>query len=174
MTTTEQNFILEQYEPSTSDFKSSQDLITYIRAVTGDYFCIGVAGSPDQKGDKLVNLKQKMDSGANFILTQAFFEKDVFKNFVAGCREIGITAPIIPGVFLFENLNQLNGFINLCRVNVSNDLLEQVKNSEDSNFPGRGIVTRLLKNVTAETGVSHFHFFTLNKLDFVSDFVKEF
>lgn len=59
MTTKEQNFILEQYEPSTSDFKSSQDLITYIRAVTGDYFCIGVAGSPDQKGDKLVNLKQK-------------------------------------------------------------------------------------------------------------------
>ncbi|KAI8432206.1 hypothetical protein MSG28_004658 [Choristoneura fumiferana] len=145
-----------------------------ILGVTGDYFCIGVAGFPDHKGDKLLNLKQKMDSGANFILTQAFFEKVVFKNFVESCKEIGITAPIIPGVFLYENLKQLNGFINFCRVKVSNDLLEQVRNSEDSNFPGRGIVKKLLKDVTAETGVSHFHFFTLNKLDFVSDFVKEF
>ncbi|XP_063625174.1 methylenetetrahydrofolate reductase (NADPH)-like [Cydia splendana] len=163
----------EKYDAATSDFKSARELVAYIRASTGNYFCLGVAGSPDQTGEKLLNLKEKIDSGADFILTQAFFEKEVFNNFAKTCKEIGITVPIIPGVFLFENLKQLNGFINLCKVKVSQDLLEKLKNKEESSITGQEIVKKLLQDLIADNEIKHFHFFTLNKLDIVSDFVKE-
>ncbi|XP_061718071.1 methylenetetrahydrofolate reductase (NADPH) [Cydia pomonella] len=163
----------EKYDAATSDFQSARELVAYIRASTGNYFCIGVAGSPDHTGEKLLNLKEKTDSGADFILTQAFFEKEVFNNFAKTCKEIGIGVPIIPGVFLFENFKQLNGFINLCKVKVSQDLLDQVKIKEESSIKGLEIVHKLLQDLIADNELKHFHFFTLNKLDVVSDFVKE-
>ncbi|XP_047997903.1 methylenetetrahydrofolate reductase [Leguminivora glycinivorella] len=163
----------EKYDAATSDFKSARDLVMYIKASTGNYFCIGVAGSPDQTGEKLLNLKEKIDNGADFILTQAFFEKEVFNNFAKSCKEIGIRTPIIPGVFLFQNLKQLNGFIDLCKVKVSQDLLDQVKVKEESNIDGLQIVKKLIQDLIAVNELKHFHFFTLNKLDIVSNFVKE-
>ena len=57
-------------------------------------------GHPDGKSytDDLSHLKVKVDAGADFIITQLFFEADKFIKFVKDCREIGITCPILPGI----------------------------------------------------------------------------
>jgi methylenetetrahydrofolate reductase (NADPH) len=90
------------------------ELVKLIRKEHGDYFCIGVAGFPeghpsnsstnklgvnDVESDslELKYLKEKIDAGADFILTQFFYDPKVFLQFVSRCLQVGITSPIIPG-----------------------------------------------------------------------------
>ena len=76
-----------------------------IREEHGNYFCIGVAGFPEgnpftsnsDKNTELKYLKEKVDSGADFILTQFFYEPIIFIDYVNDCKAIGINCPIIPG-----------------------------------------------------------------------------
>jgi methylenetetrahydrofolate reductase (NADPH) len=69
--------------------------VRYIRQHYGDYFCIGVAGYPEghmdaeSKQDDLLHLKEKIDAGADFILTQLFYNVDTFVDWVADCRAFG-------------------------------------------------------------------------------------
>ncbi|PIO77814.1 methylenetetrahydrofolate reductase [Teladorsagia circumcincta] len=80
------------------------DMIRWIREEFGDYFTVCCSGyplghpeAPSYKAD-LLYLKSKCEAGAQFIITQLFFEAEVFEEFVRDCREIGITVPIIPGI----------------------------------------------------------------------------
>lgn len=59
-------------------------------------------------GDDLRHLKEKVDAGADFIITQLFFKPETFFQFLRDCREIGITCPIIPGVLPIQVINQKN------------------------------------------------------------------
>jgi methylenetetrahydrofolate reductase (NADPH) len=93
------NIVTESYDSTNSDFKSSAELIKTIRDETENYFCIGVVGFPDCSDEKMCLLKTKTDAGANFVITQAFFEIKIYDTFLSRCRSIGINVPIIPGVF---------------------------------------------------------------------------
>ncbi|CAH0400113.1 unnamed protein product [Chilo suppressalis] len=165
----------ESYDPSLSDFQSSDELIKEIRREFGDYFCIGVAGMPDCNDERLLILKMKVNIGANFILTQAFFESDVFNQFTRKCKSVQIDVPIIPGVFYFEDYKQLNGFIILCKIKVSQNVLDYVKVKESTVnvAPGKEITRELIRSLYTEQGVNHFHLFTLNKFDRVCSFLRE-
>ncbi|XP_072947703.1 5,10-methylenetetrahydrofolate reductase [Epargyreus clarus] len=149
----------EKYDPNTTDFKSTPELIRYIRKKSEDYFCIGVAAFPD-RDDKLKHLKDKFDSGADFIITQAFFDVDVFADFLNKCNALGITAPILPGIFPFETENELTGFINLCKVHITPKLLEELKNQS-----GIEIVRQQINDISGILKYKHFHFFTLDKIE---------
>nr|XP_026493826.1 uncharacterized protein LOC113399038 [Vanessa tameamea] len=148
----------ENFDPSRSDFKSSQELIIYVRERTGNYFCIGVAGFPNCD-DKLSHLKDKVDSGADFILTQAFFEHKIYERYIIKCREVGINVPIVPGIFPFETKGELAGFTDLCKVRVTNNLIKKLE-----NISGIEVVARLINDMLEQLHVKHFHIFTLNKL----------
>ncbi|CAB3255672.1 unnamed protein product [Arctia plantaginis] len=87
----------ENYDSNTSEFESTSQLIKFIKKQTGSYFCIGVAGFPGCSEEKLVHLKEKIESGADYILTQAFFEKNTYKAFADQCERLNIKVPIIPG-----------------------------------------------------------------------------
>jgi methylenetetrahydrofolate reductase (NADPH) len=84
------------------------DLVKLIRQEHGDYFCIAVAGFPeghpqsntsrmDPESD-IAYLKQKLDAGADFVLTNFFYDTDVFINYIQRCRAAGIYCPVIPGI----------------------------------------------------------------------------
>lgn len=79
-------------------------MIRWIREEYGDYFTIATSGyplghpeAPSYMAD-ISYLKEKVDAGAQFIITQLFFEPEVFEKFVQDCRDAGITVPIIPGI----------------------------------------------------------------------------
>lgn len=79
-------------------------MIRWIREEYGDYFTVAASGyplghpeAPSYAAD-IRYLKDKVDAGAQFVITQLFFEPEVFEQFVRDCREAGITVPIIPGI----------------------------------------------------------------------------
>lgn len=159
------NFLTESYDYINSDFKLTKELIAYIRRQTGDYFCIGVAGFPNCSETALLFLKQKIDAGANFIITQAFFDPLSYNQFLVRSVKAGIKVPIIPGMFVYETRSELLGFSNLCKVKVPAEVLDAEKSGTET-------MTALIQSMT-KSSWTHFHFFTLNKLDLVSNFVQE-
>lgn len=85
-------------------FDYAVDLVRFIKEKYGDFFTIGVAGYPEvhleatDRDSDIKFLKEKCDAGADFIITQLFFENNIFYNWVADCRKAGITQRIIPGI----------------------------------------------------------------------------
>ncbi|XP_011557426.3 methylenetetrahydrofolate reductase [Plutella xylostella] len=159
----------ERYNPIGSEFASSKELIAYIRKETAGYFCIGVAGYPGDES-RLPSLKDKVESGADFVITQAFFEYPVYSTFLDKCKEIGTQVPIIPGIFLFDSPQQLLGFANLCKVNVPQSLMQYAE-SGGTTVTGHALVSNMIEEITSATK-SKFHFFTLNRLQNVCDFLE--
>lgn len=100
------------WEEEEAGFNYATDLVKHIRCEFDDYFDICVAGYPtghpeaESYDEDLRHLKEKMDAGADFIITQLFFRADTFLKFVRDCRAIGITCPILPGIFPIQYLNQ--------------------------------------------------------------------
>ncbi|XP_045452208.1 methylenetetrahydrofolate reductase [Melitaea cinxia] len=157
----------ENFDPSNTDFKSSQELIKYVRQLTGSYFCIGVAGFPN-RDDKLLHLKEKIDSGADFILTQAFFDHSILNNFIKKSKELNIHVPVIPGIFPFETKEELEGFVKLCKVHVTNDFME-ILNMKS----GIEVMTKFVDDMSKQLQIKHFHLFTLNKIQRIVNFIDK-
>lgn len=95
------------------------DLVSLIRENFPD-FGIGVGGYPEKHPEApncqtdLVNLKTKVDAGADFITTQLFFDNEVYFDFVTQCEAMGITVPILPGLLPVLTLGQVRRFCDMC------------------------------------------------------------
>src|SRR5699024_5768384 len=96
-------------------------------------FCVGVAGYPEKHieasryEDDLLNLKAKVDAGADYIVTQMFFDNRCFFKFVDDCGKIGIDVPIIPGIKPLTKASQLKSLPTYFYLNFPNDLVKEVK-----------------------------------------------
>jgi methylenetetrahydrofolate reductase (NADPH) len=92
-----------KFEPAPGGFSGAAELIAFIKAHYD--FCVGAACYPEihpesrSLGDDLANLSSKTGAGAEFLMTQMFFDNQAYFRFVALCRSIGIAAPIMPGVW---------------------------------------------------------------------------
>ncbi|XP_030023693.2 methylenetetrahydrofolate reductase [Manduca sexta] len=159
----------EGYDPSTSDFQNSSELIKYIKEKSGNYFCIGTAGFLESSEERIIQLKEKIAIGADFIMTQAFFEVSLFSAFLEKCKKADINVPVLPGIYAFENYTQLDKFINLCKVKVSSDVLEKVKN----NIDGVELTKNLIRSIYSDLNCTHFHFFSLNNLGGTIHLIKQ-
>jgi len=99
--------------------------------------CIGVGGypekhfeSPNLKTD-IKNLKKKVDAGADYIVTQMFYDNDAFFRFEKLCREAGIQVPIIPGIKILDNIRQLTSIPKNFFVNLPDQLVEEITANPD-------------------------------------------
>ncbi|CDH48474.1 methylenetetrahydrofolate reductase [Lichtheimia corymbifera JMRC:FSU:9682] len=162
----------EYWTPCDDQFQHAADLVKYIRQHYGDYFCIGVAGYPEghmdtpDKAQDLQYLKDKVDCGADFILSQLFYDVDVFKTWVKKCRDLGITVPIIPSILPIPTHQSFRRIINLCRIQVPKailDKLEQIK-SDDQKVKDYGVelAVDMISDLRASGLIDGIHLSTLN------------
>ncbi len=109
---------MDSFVAAENGFTNAQELTNFIKQKGG--FSVAVAGYPEVHRDAISPqsdidyLKSKVDAGAEIILTQLFFEPEVYFRFVDRARSAGITAPIVPGVMPIANAQQLKKFTSLC------------------------------------------------------------
>jgi len=157
------------------------DLIKLIRETYGDKFGIGVAGYPGghmenpSYEDDIRFLKEKVDAGADFILTQLFYDCDVFFKFVDDCRDIGITCPIIPGIMPIQSYKSFKKVTEFCR-DVPQEItttIEAIKNDDKAvKEYGFQLVLELCRDLI-KGGVWGLHFYTMNLERTVTLLLKE-
>ncbi len=154
------------------DFKNAVDLIRHLRKHFGDKFSLGCAGYPEKHPEApdfetdLHRLKQKVDAGADFIITQLYFNNADFFHFAKRCREIGITVPIIAGIMPVTNVAQIKKFTAMCGAAIPVQMLIELNPISDDPeavaLYGIDWSTRQCRELLA-AGVDGLHFYTLNK-----------
>eukprot|EP00963_Diacronema_lutheri_P008454 scaffold752_cov322-Pavlova_lutheri.AAC.51 len=140
----------ETFVTAEGGFACALDLIKFIREKCGDYFGIGCAGYPEAHPDvisedpeemaknyhsDLMYLKEKIDAGADFIVTQLFYEVELFLKFVKDCREIGINCPILPGIMPIQSYGGFQRMTTFCKTKVPQfikDALEPIKDNDEA------------------------------------------
>lgn len=168
-------------EVSAGDFKYAVELVEFIRAETGNQFHIEVAAYPEfhpeartPKAD-LMNLKRKVDAGANSAITQYFYNADAYFRFVDQCEATGINVPIVPGIMPIYNITQLARFSSVCGADIPRWLkmrLEEYGEDIDSlRAFGVDVVSELCERLQA-WGVPSLHFYTLNRSTMISKIIE--
>ncbi len=161
-----------EFKPTPGGFEFSSQLVEFIRE-SGD-FSTGVAGFPEGhvackegKFADWAHLKTKVDAGADFVLTQLFFDNADFFEFrdhVAG--KLGVRVPLVPGVIAILNAAQILKFTQLCGAKIPPPLrarLEALGNDEAAAMEfGIEYATRQCEELL-RAGVPGLHFYTLNK-----------
>jgi methylenetetrahydrofolate reductase (NADPH) len=160
------------WTPHPEGLEYSVDLIELIQDKY-DY-CIGATcfpevhpEAPDLEHD-LRYLKRKIDAGANFLITQLFFENEDYFRFVERARESGIDVPIIAGIMPITNFEQIKRFTSMCGATIPSALHEQLERHHDSQN-GEGVIDLGVAYATLQCadllarGAPGIHFYTLNK-----------
>jgi methylenetetrahydrofolate reductase (NADH) len=143
-------------------------------------FCIGVAGYPEKHFEApnmqtdLQFLKSKVDAGAEYIVTQMFFDNQKYFEFVKCCRDIGITIPIIPGLKPITTKKQLTVIPRTFNVDLPTDLCNEIikcKNDEEVSVVGTEWLLQQSKELK-KFGVPVLHYYTLGKPKVICNVVK--
>ncbi|WFD31484.1 methylenetetrahydrofolate reductase [NAD(P)H] [Malassezia sp. CBS 17886] len=168
-------------------FQHATDLVRYIREKHGEDFCIGVAGYPEglveaaaadarDLEQELAYLREKQAAGAQFIVTQLFYDVDAFITWEQACRRHGITVPIIPGIMPVQNYHSFRRMTNLCRVRAPARIvadLEAVK-TDDAQVKEIGVqlAVAMIEQIRAQTKAHAFHLYSLNLEKSVSRVIR--
>ena len=183
-----------RFRPSTGGHNYASDLIEQITTMNnGQYlnsevenaiatdFCIGVAGYPEKHFEApnfetdLKYLKKKVDLGAEYIVTQMFFDNQKYFSFVEECRKAGITVPIIPGLKPFATKAQLSILPSIFHIDLPCDLVDAVEKCKDNKQVrqvGTEWAIQQSKELKAQ-GVPCLHYYTMGKSDNVVKIAKE-
>lgn len=150
-------------------------------AVSVSNFSIGVAGypeghleSPDLKTD-IKYTKLKVDAGADFIITQMFFDNHYYYDFLERADKAGIRVPIIPGIMPISDLDRIGTFCTKCGATLPDHIKQRLEKAglikEDIKKTSIEIITEQCADLMAH-GVKNLHFFTLNQSEIVSQVVS--
>lgn len=161
----------KEFVPPADGFKYAKELIAFIKQ-RKPHFCLGAAGFPEghpraQTVEQDIEyLKQKIDAGADYVITQLFFDNRFFFDFTERCRQAGIRVPIIPGLMPITNLKQIQKITRLCGAAFPKDLYEKLeKNQHDPAAVGEiGAEHALAQSrELLGSGAPGLHFFVMNQ-----------
>lgn len=162
----------EKWEAAEGGFRYAKDLVKYIREKYGNHFDIGVGGYPEGADDNsdvdqlIDHLKEKVDAGSSFIVTQMFYDVDNFLNWVQKCRAKGVNVPIIPGIMPISTYDAFIRRTNWTKCHVPKqwmEALEPVKNDDAKvrEF-GTKLVSDMCRTLLQSGHIHHLHFYTMN------------
>jgi methylenetetrahydrofolate reductase (NADH) len=157
---------------SIGEFHYANELVSFIRAETGNHFHIEVAAYPEfhpqarSPRDDLDNFKRKVDAGANSAITQYFYNADAYFRFVEDCEKLGVTAPIVPGIMPIGKFSQLARFSDACGAEIPRWIRKPLESFGDDSAAvrefGLHVVAELCEKLLAG-GAPGLHFYTLNQ-----------
>jgi methylenetetrahydrofolate reductase (NADPH) len=159
------------FEPVAGGFRHATELVRFIREEDFN-FCLGGACYPEghvetvSRDDDLRNLKEKVDAGLDFVITQLFFDNAFYFDFVERARRVGINVPIVPGIMPITNYEQVHRFTRMCGATVPMRLALQLERVKDQP---EAVVQLGVAHATVQCmellsrGVPGIHFYTLNK-----------
>jgi methylenetetrahydrofolate reductase (NADPH) len=160
----------DKFSKTQGGFGYANELVEFIRM--RENFSIGVAGYPEghieaqDLDTDLRNLKKKVDAGADFIVTQLFFDNDAFYRFRESTWKIGIRAPIVPGVFPVLNYKQMLRCINLSNASVPKKLAAKMVELQDkpqeTEKYGIEFAVRQMEDLVANE-VNGLHIYSMNR-----------
>lgn len=144
-----------------------------LKDVSPSNFCIGVAGYPEKHFESpnlvkdLQYLKAKIDEGADYIVTQMFFDNNRYFEFVNRCRENGINVPIIPGIKPITTAKQLTALPKIFHVDIPHELIEAIEGcSSDKDVKQVGIEWCIQQSKDLmKAGVPCLHYYTMGNAD---------
>ena len=169
----------DEFTQTEGGFRYANDLVALIRSEFPQ-LGIAVAGYPEVHQEApnadvdLVNLKRKVDAGADIIVTQLFYFNDDFFRFRDRCVASGISIPIVPGILPVTNLSQIQRIASLCKAKLPETFVARLGEKPEPEWQfSAGVefaqqqVAELLKN-----GVPGVHFYVLNKSQATAEVLK--
>lgn len=186
----------KRFTPTPGGYRYASELVEGIRSYQGSssyrrsrgldteerFFCIGVGAYPEKHFEApnletdIANLKKKVDAGADYVITQMFFDNKVFYDFERRCREAGITVPIIPGLKPLSTARQVALLPESFSIDIPLDLTEEIRKAGDDKAAIYEIGTQWCaeqcKDLIAH-GVPAVHFYTMGKTDNIVKILKQ-
>ncbi|CCH41059.1 putative secreted protein [Wickerhamomyces ciferrii] len=182
----------EYFVPNAADFQYAVDLVKYIKQQYGDYFSIGVAAYPEGHCEGADNseqevlkdlpyLKEKIDAGADFVITQLFYDVEKFLHFENLVREqISQDIPILPGLMPINTYQLFNRAAKLSHASIPSEILgrfpENIQNDDDKvKSIGVEIMRDMIHSIYSRTNgrIKGFHFYTLNLEKSIAQIVEK-
>ena len=182
----------EHFTPQPYGHAHASDLVEQIRKMNQSHylhtnhpkdsfdFCIGVAGYPEKHyeakslDNDILMLKKKVDAGADFVITQMFFDYDLFCRWEETCRKNGINIPIIPGLKPITQKKQVRRLAENFNIQMPSDLISNMDKTETADGAyeiGITYMSKLCEKLIAH-GVPGIHFFTMGNGQDVADVMK--
>ncbi|MCW5962895.1 MAG: methylenetetrahydrofolate reductase [NAD(P)H] [Bryobacterales bacterium] len=159
-----------EFEAVEGGFRHANELAGFLREHWG--FCIGAACYPEGHTEAIsldadiANLRHKVEAGAEFLVTQLFFDNEKYYRFVRRVREAGIGVPIVPGLMPITNVDQVERFTRMCGASIPEPLLSELHRLRDRP---EAVLSLGVAHATAQCldllakGAHGIHFYTLNK-----------
>ncbi len=168
-----------EFQAVENGFSYANELVAFIKEHYS--FCLGVAGYPEghvecpDKDLGLNHLRLKVDAGADFIITQLFFDNDFFFDFCEKAQAKGIQVPIIAGIMPILNVKQIKRFTKMCGATIPDSLLNHLeKHQEDPQAVRQIGIDHAIKQSEdlISQGSSGIHFYTLNRSNATREILK--
>jgi methylenetetrahydrofolate reductase (NADPH) len=169
-----------EFRPVEGGFSYANELVEFVRREFSD-MGIAVGGYPEMHQEApspeidLVNLKRKVDAGADVIITQLFYDNRDFFEFRERCERVGIQVPIVPGLLPVTNGRQVQRIASLCGAKLPPQFVADLENCADDaqgQFEvGVEHATRQTAELIAE-GVPGIHFYVLNKSEAIESVLR--
>lgn len=164
-----------------SDMNQGHYLDEEMKEAAPTDFCIGIAGYPEKhfEAPNMVSdmkyLKAKVDAGAEYVVTQMFFDNQKYFDFVKGCREIGINVPIIPGIKPIKNLNHITFLPKFFKIDFPDDLSKALLKCKDNKAVEQvGIEWGIKQSKELKAaGVPCIHYYTMSNSTSVKSIANE-